>query len=131
MARPKQTDSKTLTETETFFMKILWDLGKSSIHQIQEKANLNSTKDYAYTTVSTVIRVLERKKYVLSEKLGRGHIYWAAISKSQFQKSAVDHFIDQFFGGKPSGLVRNLIGKGKISDEELQEIKELLDEASK
>lgn len=126
MARPKNEEQKTLTDTEIQIMNILWELKDGTVHDVLESLIYTQGKDYAYTTVSTLLRVLEKKGVVSSQKEGRGHRYSPAIPKEKYQKKATDHLVDNVFSGKRTALIRNLLGSSKLTIEELAEVKELL-----
>jgi predicted transcriptional regulator len=128
MARPKSEEQKTLTDTEIQIMNILWDIGDGTVHNVLEGLISAQGKDYAYTTVSTLLRVLEKKGVVSSQKEGRGHRYSPAIPKEKYQKKATDHLVENVFSGERTALIRNLLGSAKLSKEELAEVKALLEE---
>ncbi|MAE74821.1 MAG: transcriptional regulator [Bdellovibrionaceae bacterium] len=131
MARPRREEDKPLTDTEIQIMNVLWDLGAVTVHDVQEALNQQQGKEYAYTTVSTMLRVLEKKSVVRSEKQGRGHIYSAGIAQKDYQKKATDHLVEQVFSGSRSDLLKNLLGAGALSAKDLNEVRELLDSKRK
>ena len=126
MARPKNEEQRTLTDTEIQIMNILWELKDGTVHDVLESLICTQGKDYAYTTVSTLLRVLEKKGVVSSQKEGRGHRYSPTIPKEKYQKKAMDHLVDNVFSGRRTALIRNLLGSSKLTKEELAEVKELL-----
>lgn len=131
MARPKNSaDEKSLTETELQVMKVLWRIGRSSVHKVQQELSASQDKEYAYTTTSTFLRVLEKKGFVGSEKEGRGHSYFTLIVEEDYQRKATDDLVKNVFSGKPSVLIKNLLGNAEISLQELEEVKKLLKEKS-
>ncbi len=77
-ARKAPKLSRTLTETELELMTPLWKMGEGSVNDILAK--LPKERKLAYTSVSTIIRILEQKEVVASRKEGRGHIYFPLIS---------------------------------------------------
>lgn len=128
MARPKNEEQKTLTDTEIQIMNVLWELESGTVHDVLEGLLASNGKDYAYTTVSTLLRVLEKKQVVQSQKEGRGHRYSPSIDKEKYQKKATDHLVENVFSGERTALIRNLLGNSKLSKEELAEVKALLNE---
>jgi predicted transcriptional regulator len=117
---------KLLTEAELEMMTILWRLGEGGISDLLEQ--LPRGRDLAYTTVSTIVRILEQKKFVKSRKEGRGHIYIPVISKPEYEARSVRHMVDSVFEGAPVSLARQLLKTSRLSPEDLQEIRKLLEQ---
>jgi predicted transcriptional regulator len=124
-ANHKDGPEKMLTETELELMTILWKLGQGSVADVI--ANLSAGRDLAYTSVSTILRILEQKGVLTTRKEGRGHIYIPQISKSDYESKTVKHVIDRVFDGAPSALVRQLLDSVDLKDSDIQEIKKLID----
>ena len=122
MARPKITEKKQLTETELQFMNILWGLTGATVHEVQTGLKAKFQKDCAYTTVSTILRVLEKKAVVTSAKEGRGHRYFPAVARETYQQEAVSQILEHVFLGEPLALVKSLLGNQKVSAQEMLEI---------
>ena len=113
-----------LTQLELKVMNILWKLKKAfvkDIIQVWPDANKPHTN-----TVSTTIRILESKNYVGHKAYGRSHEYFPKISKFAYQKRLLGNIIDNAFAGSITSLVSALVDNEKISDEELDEIQELI-----
>lgn len=105
-------------------MNVIWRIGPCSITQVQEQ--LAPARELAYTSVSTMVRILEQKGYVSSEKAGRGHLYSAVVSKETYQAASLQHLLANVFEGTPSLLVRRLLDSDSLTDEELAQIRALL-----
>ncbi|MBT3984403.1 MAG: BlaI/MecI/CopY family transcriptional regulator [Bacteriovoracaceae bacterium] len=110
-------DQHMLTEVELELMNILWSIGSGSVKDIMEKMGEN--RNLAYTSVSTMVRILEKKNAVSSQKQGRGHIYTPQLEKSDYQKKSVNNLLDTVFEGAPQSIVKCLIDENKISKKEL------------
>jgi predicted transcriptional regulator len=115
---------KMLTDTELELMTILWKLGEGSVADVID--NLSRGRELAYTSVSTILRILEHKLVLKTRKEGKGHIYIPALQKDEYEKKAVKHVIDKVFDGTPSLLVKQLLDTSRLSEEELKDIKSLL-----
>lgn len=126
MARPKSEEEKPLTDAEIQVMNVLWEKGSGTVHEVLENLVAGSSKDYAYTTVSTMLRVLEKKGVVESHKEGRGHRYLPKIDKINYQNKATEHLVNNVFAGEKTALILNLLGSGNLSAKELVEVKEFL-----
>jgi predicted transcriptional regulator len=115
---------KPLTAVELEMMNVIWRIGPCSVAQVVEQ--LSAKRELAYTSVSTIVRILEQKGYVTSEKAGRGHLYSAAIAKNDYQAMSLKHLVNHVFEGTPSLLVRRLLDSNALTEEELAQIKSLL-----
>ena len=123
----KKREEKLLTETETELMSILWKLGEGSVADVI--AELPKSRDLAYTSVSTILRILETKKVLKTRKEGRGHVYIPVLAKSEYEARTVRHVVDKVFDGTPVSLVRQLLQTNQLSAEELGELKRMIDQA--
>jgi predicted transcriptional regulator len=118
-----------LTEVELELMTILWRLEEGSVAEVREA--LPAGRRLAYTSVSTVLRILEKKGLVRARKAGRGHVYAPTIEKERYEARALDHVIGRVFQGAPVALVRRLVESETVSAAELEEIRALLRGAGK
>ncbi len=115
---------RPLTATELEMMNVIWRLGPCSVRQVV--AALRPQRELAYTSVSTIIRILEQKKYVVSVKEGRGHLYQAAVSKQAYQAASLARLVSNVFDGAPTLLVQRLLDSKQLSIEELEKIRSLM-----
>jgi predicted transcriptional regulator len=124
-AKPhKQLPRRPLTATELEMMNVIWRLGSCTVSQVQEE--LRPERELAYSSVSTIIRILEQKGFVTSTKAGRGHLYSAAMPKRDYQALSLEHVVKQVFDGTPSLLVQRLLDSKNLTENELGEIRALL-----
>jgi predicted transcriptional regulator len=123
-ARTGRENRKPLTATELEMMNIIWRIGPCSVARVLEQ--LSPTRGLAYTSVSTIVRILEQKGYVTSERAGRGHLYAAAVAKEDYQAISLKHLMDNVFEGTPTLMVKRLLDSNALSEEELSQIKLLL-----
>lgn len=105
-------------------MNIIWRLGSCTVSQVQEA--LLPERELAYTSVSTIIRILEQKGFLASEKTGRAHLYSAAISKQAYQHLSLEQLVTKVFDDTPSLLVQRLLDSDNLSEAELARIRALL-----
>src|SRR5687767_6600971 len=98
---------KPLTAAELEMMNVIWRSGPCSVAQVQ--GALRPQRALAYTSVSTIVRILEQKGYVTSQKEGRGHRYAAAVAKEAYQAMSLKQLVRNVFDGAPSLLVRRLL----------------------
>jgi len=123
-SRISQSSDKPLTATELEMMNVIWRIGPCSVLQVVEQ--LRPERELAYTSVSTIVRILEQKGYVISSKEGRGHLYQAAVSKEDYQCTTVQRMVTSVFDNTPALLVRRLLDTESLSSEDLAEIRALL-----
>ena len=114
-----------LTDTELELMLILWKLGEASVHDVI--AALPPTRNMAYTTASTIIRILEKKGFVANRKVGKAHLYSPTLTKQEYESRTLGHVVGRLFGNTPAALVARLIDDRKLTAEEIAELKQLLD----
>jgi BlaI family penicillinase repressor len=113
-----------LTRLELQIMEALWDLGASSVREIQEAFPEKGRP--AYTTVQTMVYRLEAKKAVRRvKKIGNAHIFDALISRGAAQRRLIDELLS-LFGGRSQPIVAHLIESGKLTLDEVQEAEKTL-----
>jgi predicted transcriptional regulator len=117
---------KMLTETELELMTILWRLKEGSVSDVMTQ--LSEERDLAYTSVSTILRILEQKNILKTRKEGRGHIYTPVLEKNEYEAKAVRHVVERVFDGTPVALVRQLLDTVKMNDEDLKELKDMINQ---
>lgn len=106
-------------------MSILWRLKQGTVHQVQEA--LPSGRRLAYTSVSTILRILEQKGVVASRREGRGHVYSPRVAKEAYEARSLRDLIGRVFDSAPVSLVRCLVENEKLSAEDLATIRTLLE----
>jgi predicted transcriptional regulator len=128
-AKTKESELKMLTDVELELMTILWRRGEGSVNDVME--GLSSDRDLAYTSVSTILRILEQKAVLKTRKEGRGHIYIPVLKKSDYESRAVRDVVERVFEGTPVALVRQLLGSVEMKPADLQELKNLIQKMEK
>lgn len=119
---------KLLTETELEMMRVLWAKGGGTVNEVLD--GLPKGRDLAYTSVSTILRILEKKGFVKSRKDGRAHIYQPQVAKPDYESRTLRHVVENVFDGQRLSLVRQLLGSGDLRPEELAELRRLVKGAS-
>jgi predicted transcriptional regulator len=125
----KKNAIKLLTDVELEFMTVLWRLGEGSVNDVIEQ--LPPERKVAYTSVSTILRILEQKGVLGARKEGRGHVYIPKLGKAEYEAMTLQHVVNKVFGGTPVALVRQLLGSVKMKPEEVAELKNLLHKLEK
>ena len=124
MKKNKIEEQKMLTEVELELMSILWKIGEGSVADVIEE--LPKERKLAYTSVSTIIRILEQKEILASRKEGRGHIYIPKLTKDEYESKAIKHVVEKVFDNTPMLLVKQLLSSVELSADELEELKSLV-----
>ena len=113
-----------LTPREIEIMTVLWDLGPCTVAEVRDRLGDGS----AYTTILTLMRLLEEKGHVARAVEGRAHRYAALIDRDSASSSAIDRVIGQFFRGSPEELLTQLVAEHDLDDDTLRRLRTLLDE---
>jgi predicted transcriptional regulator len=127
--RPARVSAKPLTEVELELMNILWRLDGGTVNDVL--GALPAERPLAYTSVSTILRILEQKGVLASEKVGRGHRYVPLVAKQDYEAFALEQVMGKVFDGQPVALVRRLVDGGQLSRDDLAALQELLEERTK
>lgn len=120
--------SITLTEAELRLMKILWQRGESAVNDLV--AAMPDGETLAYNSVLTTVRILEQKGYVDHRQEGRAFIYRPCVAEHEASRSEVRHVLNRFFGNSRERLLLSLLGDEEVSSEELQRLKEAIQNAA-
>jgi predicted transcriptional regulator len=121
--------SKTLTDAELAVMQVLWERGAATVAEVAEA--LSGDKPWAYNTVLTFLRILERKGYAGHIKHGRAFVYRPRVARGDARHKALRKLLGRFFDGSPELLVQNILEAGEMDPDELGRIRALLDEADR
>ena len=115
-----------LTDTELEIMHVVWELNGGTVRQVYEI--LNQQRPLAYTTVMTMMNILEEKGHLTRRKEGRAYRYQPVRPKSQVISGMVDDFVGRVFEGSAAPLVVSLVKDKKISKKDLDEIARMIRE---
>ncbi|WP_435624529.1 BlaI/MecI/CopY family transcriptional regulator [Flagellimonas sp.] len=110
---------KQLTKAEEEVMQLLWELQKTNVAGIIEKLPVPKP---AYNTISTIVRILEDKGFVDHEKVGKGHVYFPLIKKSEYSNQSINKLVNGYFQGSFKSMVSFFMKENDISLSELEEI---------
>ncbi len=113
------------TDSELEILAYLWQQGPSTVRQVHDF--LAKTKDAGYTTTLKLMQIMQEKGLVSRTEEGRSHIYTAQVSEEETQQSLLGRFVETAFRGSAAQLVMQALGNHKTSAEELDEIRNLLD----
>lgn len=111
------------TARELDIMNVLWDRGPSTVAEVRKALD----DELAYTTVLTVLRILEEKGYLRHEAEGRAHRYSPVVERSAARDSALRRLTARLFSGSPELLLTRLVEDDGLSEDELRRMRDLLE----
>ena len=100
-------------------MQVLWEIKKGFVKDILEKL---PTPKPAYNTVSTIVRILEKKGFVGYQAFGKSHEYYPLVEKENYTSSYLQNFVGNYFGGSFQQLVSFFARKENMDLTELDEL---------
>jgi len=107
-------------------MHVVWELDGATVREVHER--LNQRRALAYTTVMTMMNILDEKGHLTRHKQGRAYRYEPVRPKSQVISGMVDDFVGKVFDGSARPLVLGLVKDRKLSEKDLEEIARLIKE---
>ena len=117
--------SAWLTDAESEVMAVLWRLRRASVNDVVTA--LNETRAVTYSTVQTMLRILETKGYLTHEKVARAFVYTPVIDERQARRRALRHLVRRLFDGSPSLLVLNVLEDEDLDPAEREQLRKLIE----
>lgn len=111
--------ARVLTDVELEIMKIVWDLKKATVRDVYEQ--LNKRRKIAYTTVMTMMGILEQKKHLKKRQRDRAYVYQPARPQKEVVQKMVREFVNQVFNGSADPLLVHLVEDSNLSEKTLKE----------
>ncbi len=121
----KIAHDKELTRAELQVMQILWDLGNGFVNDIIERI---PGPRPAYNTISTIVRILEKKGFAGHETFGKSHRYYPLVSKPEYTDKYMSSVLSNFFSDSVTQMVSFFSRNEKLSVTEMDEIIRLLEQ---
>ncbi len=116
---------KELTKVEEQIMIVLWKIHSGCVNDIISKINEPKPK---YTTISTIVRILEDKGFVSHKKKGRAHIYYPLIDKKSYAYFLLNNLSSTYFGSSMRQMMVFSLREKKISVSELEELRNIIND---
>jgi BlaI family penicillinase repressor len=110
-------------------IEVVWELGEANVRQVWKR--LCRKKELAYTTVLTAMQRLERAGWLKHRVDGRKHVYLPTETRAQADAGSVRKFVQRMFDGNALVLFQQLVEDGELSDEELRELQQLINQKRK
>ena len=117
--------SAWLTDAESEVMAVIWRLRRASVNDVVTA--LNETRAVTYSTVQTMLRILETKGYLTHEKVARAFVYTPVIDERQARRRALRHLVRRLFDGSPSLLVLNVLEDEDLDPAEREQLRKLIE----
>ena len=115
---------ETLTKTEEKVMQILWDIKKGFVKDVIERM---SPPEPPYNTISSLIRLLEKKGFVGHTAYGKTYEYYPLISKAAYRRFTFRQYLANYFEGSPDKVVSFMVKEENLSPEEIRKMLDLLE----
>jgi predicted transcriptional regulator len=119
--------SAALTDAEARVMGVLWRRKTATVADVV--TSLKAQYALSYSTIQTMLRILEQKGYVAHEKVARAFVFQPVVDERQARRRALKHLISRLFDGSPSLLVSNVLDDDDIDPAELQRLKKMIERA--
>jgi len=122
-----RTKGPTLTPQELEIMKVIWPKGDVTVRDVYE--DLRTRRKIAYTTVMTMMNVLEGKGHLKKRLDDRAYIYRSTKTAATVQRSMVREFVDRLFDGATQPLLVHLLKERRLTRQELEDLARQIEEA--
>ena len=117
------------TDGELAILRVLWERGPSTVREVH--AALAGSRETGYTTTLKLMQIMAEKNLVTRDESTRTHVYKARWSQGHTQRQLVSDLMDRAFGGSAAQLVQQALSAHSTSVEELEQIRQLIEEARK
>jgi BlaI family transcriptional regulator, penicillinase repressor len=121
----REINSIILTRQELQIMKVIWELGVATVKDVC--VIMSHTKAVAYTTILTLIGILEDKGALTHTRSGRAFLFRPLLSRRQATRNQVRDVIVRFFDGNPQGMIEDILGNEVMDPDQLETVRSLLD----
>jgi predicted transcriptional regulator len=119
-----EREKDTLTKLELQIMQVIWRLGAGNVSAVQEGLE----QQLAYTTVQTMLNILQKKGKLKRRLRGRSYEYSATVTEAKASGQALRDLVDRMFGGSSEELVMSLIKSKQIDAEQIARLSRMLDQ---
>ncbi len=114
------------SDLEMQILSVLWDRGASTAREVLEA--MPDGKRRAYTSILSVMQVMEKKGLLKHTSRGVAHVYRPAVSKKKIIRPFMHKVVNEVFGGRPSAMMQALLTETPVSDAEMARIHKLLEQ---
>ncbi len=115
-----------ISRGEAEIMRLLFQLGPATVQQVLDA--LPADRRITYATVQTILRRLEKKGYIAHTNKGKAHVFSPVVPREKVISSAVNWIVERLFDGDPVPLIQHLARHGKLTTDDIENLKELVTE---
>ena len=119
---------KRLTKAEEEIMQLIWEFGPTTVSDLIDRMG---TPKPPHSSISSIVRILEKKEFVDHKAYGRTYEYFPIIEKSTYSKFSLKKLVSQYFEGSMNELVSFLVKEDDISIQDLRQLTKKLDDKNK
>ena len=119
------------TESELDILQVLWADGPSTVRSVNERLNAVVVKEIGYTTTLKLMQLMVEKGLLRRDTSSRTHVYASAVEEQSVKRYLLQQFVRKTFRGSAADLVMEALGQHAATDDELAEIKELIEKIEK
>lgn len=118
--------TKELSALQAAVMRVLWESGRATVAEVQERLARDLDRPLAHNTIATVLTRLAKDGVVSATKSGRSYVYRPLLKSQQAKRSMVGALVRRLFGGEPVALASHLVREAELDEEDLDELEELI-----
>ncbi len=118
----------TLTKAEEEVMHIIWQLNRCLVRDVIDQLG---DPDMPHSTISSVVRILEKKGFVGHKAYGKTHEYFPIVTKEDYAQHGVKSLVEKYFSGSPKKLVSFLVQSENLNLKELNDLLKTIDNSKK
>lgn len=122
-----EQDALVISEAERDVLKVLWQFRSATVREIREHLSARG-RQWAHTTVNTLLARLEQKQCVTCDRSGFAHVFSPAVTRDELMRRRLETLADDYCDGKSVPLMLALVDGQKFSDEEIDQFRDLLDQ---
>ncbi len=125
------------TDRELEALKVLWDQGEATVREVCDAMNADAASNekdnakLAYTTVLSLLQVMEQKNLVAHRRQGKAYVYLPQVEREPTLRGLAGGFLERVFDGSLDEYLVHALGTRKVSQQELQQLEEMLNAARK
>ncbi len=119
------------TDSELEILQVLWQEGRCTVREVNDQLTSQKGEEIGYTTTLKLMQIMHEKGMVERDTSSRTHIYHALMNPEQTRRTILDKVIDNVFNGSPSQLILQALSNKKSSKEEIQKIRDYLNQLDK
>jgi predicted transcriptional regulator len=120
-----ERELRNISPAETEILRLVWQLREATVQRVCD--SLPVERSIAYATVQTMLRRLEKKGYLRHRLEGKAHVFYPAAKREDVITRSVNDFLGRLFGGDPIPLMHYLAEHGKITAEDIETLKRLIE----